>query len=191
VDLWGLKDDDKDELDRKMDRVLACGFNGAQLTAAETGTAVQFKDELEKEFARNAACSAGGWGVGKALGAIGRKAGCLWKECKAWNKARKLAKLRNAYEDEIKGLKKLADELAKSGKNAEDRARTLFDERNKLKDNYLKQTPADEVESIKARNLERYGNENGPSIDWLRQQGKTWEDIINSASRPGGKDLGL
>ena len=64
-----------------MDRVLACGFNGAQFTKAETGTAPQFQDELEKEFARNAACSALGAGIGKALGAISKKAGCMAKAC--------------------------------------------------------------------------------------------------------------
>jgi RHS repeat-associated protein len=42
----------------------------------------QFIDETGKELARNAACSAGGWGVGKALGAIGKKAGCVWGKCK-------------------------------------------------------------------------------------------------------------
>ncbi len=79
VDLWGLTDDDKDELDRKVDRVLAGGFNDAQFTKAETDAAPQFRDELEKEFARNAKCSAIGWGVGKALGPIARKAGCFSK----------------------------------------------------------------------------------------------------------------
>src|SRR2546425_10450180 len=64
----------------------------AQFTPAETGTAVEFRDELGKEFAKNAACSAAGWGVGKALGANGKKAGCFWNECKAWRQARRAAK---------------------------------------------------------------------------------------------------
>ena len=62
--------------------MLAGGFNGAQFTKAETDAAPQFRDELEKEFARNAKCSAIGWGVGKALGPIARKAGCMSKACK-------------------------------------------------------------------------------------------------------------
>jgi hypothetical protein len=36
-----------------------------------------------------------------------------------------------------------------------------------------------------------YGNPVGPTIDQLQEQGKTWEQIIKSAARPGGKDLGL
>jgi hypothetical protein len=41
------------------------------------------------------------------------------------------------------------------------------------------------------RNLERYGDPLGPSIEWLRTQGKSWDDIIESALRTGGEDLGF
>ena len=47
------------------------------------------------------------------------------------------------------------------------------------------------LETIRKRNLEKYGDEFGPTVEWLRKQGKTWEEIIESATRPGGKDLGL
>lgn len=30
----------------------------------------------------------------------------------------------------------------------------------------------------------------GPSIEYLRTQGKSWKEIIDSASKPGGGDLG-
>jgi hypothetical protein len=50
-------------------------------------------------------------------------------------------------------------------------------------------TPPDILKIISERNLKRYGDELGPSIEWLRSQGKSWEDIIESASRPGGADL--
>lgn len=39
------------------------------------------------------------------------------------------------------------------------------------------------------RNLQRYGDKLGPTIEWLRERGKSWEQIIDSAIRPGGKDL--
>lgn len=52
-------------------------------------------------------------------------------------------------------------------------------------------TPVDKLAEIHARNLERYGDKLGPSIDWLRKAGKSWDDIIESATRSGGKDLGL
>ena len=41
------------------------------------------------------------------------------------------------------------------------------------------------------RNIQKYGDKLGPSIEYLRQQGKSWDDIINSALRTGGKDLGF
>jgi hypothetical protein len=50
-------------------------------------------------------------------------------------------------------------------------------------------TPPDMLKTIYNRNLEKYGDKLGPTIDWLREQGKSWEDIIESASKPGGKDV--
>lgn len=31
----------------------------------------------------------------------------------------------------------------------------------------------------------------GPTVDQLRAKGKTWEQIIESSTRPGGQDLGF
>jgi hypothetical protein len=49
----------------------------------------------------------------------------------------------------------------------------------------------DAVRRFEQRNIEKYGDPLGPSIDQLRKSGKTWEQIIESATRPGGGDLGL
>ncbi len=43
----------------------------------------------------------------------------------------------------------------------------------------------------RARNVAKYGDPWGPSVDWLRSQGKSWEDIIESSLRAGGRDLGF
>ena len=43
---------------------------------------------------------------------------------------------------------------------------------------------------IYERNLNKYGDKLGPSIEYLRSKGNSWEDIIESAYRPGGEDLG-
>lgn len=53
----------------------------------------------------------------------------------------------------------------------------------------LEATSPDFLKEIKQRNLERYQNESAPIIDYLREQGKTWEQIINGATRAGGGDL--
>jgi len=39
---------------------------------------------------------------------------------------------------------------------------------------------------IARRNLARYGDELGPTLEKLLTQNKTWEQIAESASRPGG-----
>jgi len=44
--------------------------------------------------------------------------------------------------------------------------------------------------AIYRRNLRVYGDALGPSIDWLRQRGRTWDEICQSASRSGGRDVG-
>lgn len=55
---------------------------------------------------------------------------------------------------------------------------------------YKDLTPPAERQRIYARNIEVYGDPLGPTIDFLRAQGRSWEDIVQSAVRPGGKDLG-
>jgi hypothetical protein len=50
---------------------------------------------------------------------------------------------------------------------------------------YKALTPADELARIYKTNIRDYGDPLGPTIEWLRGRGKTWEQIIESASRPG------
>ena len=50
-------------------------------------------------------------------------------------------------------------------------------------------TPSDILEDIYTRNIKRYGDKLGPTIEWLRAKGKSWEDIIKTAIEPGGKDM--
>ncbi|WP_404955685.1 hypothetical protein [Streptomyces sp. 147326] len=52
-------------------------------------------------------------------------------------------------------------------------------------------TPEPLRSQIYERNLQKYGDKLGPTIDWLGARGKTWEQIIESATRTGGQDLGL
>lgn len=75
--------------------------------------------------------------------------------------------------------------------SSEQIARTLHAERNALKVQYRELTPADMLEKIEQRNLQKYGDKIGPSIEQLRNNGKSWDDIIESATRSGGKDLGF
>ena len=99
--------------------------------------------------------------------------------------------LRQAYIKEVNGLKALGEKIARKGIDKEIIARTLHSKRRELGVKYKNLTPPDKLKEIYARNVEKYGDKLGQSIDWLRKKGKSWDDIIESASRTGGKDLGL
>jgi hypothetical protein len=97
--------------------------------------------------------------------------------------------LRLEYEEKVKALRLEADTMKSSGASEETIARTLHAKRRALGVEYKGLTPQDLLKKIYARNLEKYGDELGPSIEWLRARGKSWSEIIESACRPGGADL--
>ncbi|MEO7311692.1 MAG: hypothetical protein ABIX01_14910 [Chitinophagaceae bacterium] len=98
--------------------------------------------------------------------------------------------LRHAYENEVDGIKNLVKALhSQEGTTTEGIARTVHMYRRTLGLKYKALTPPTILESIYKRNLEKYGDKLGPTIDFLRSKGKSWDEIIESASRPGGKDL--
>ncbi|NHA06446.1 RHS repeat-associated core domain-containing protein [Mucilaginibacter sp. HC2] len=98
--------------------------------------------------------------------------------------------LRASYVAEVRGLSKVVDEMRIGGSSSEEIARTVSQMRREIGEKYKAMTPRDELEKIFERNLNKYGDKWGPTIDYLRKQGKSWEDIIESALRTGGKDLG-
>jgi len=97
--------------------------------------------------------------------------------------------LRLAYENEVIQLKKIGEEMIQEGfKSKEQIARELHQLRRELGIKYKDATPSDLREYIYKMNLADYGDELGPSIDYLRIiKKKSWDDIIDSASRPGGR----
>lgn len=117
-----------------------------------------------------------------------KKKKCTTKDCKAKDDK---PELRRQYEDEVKKLRGTADRMKAEGKSSEEIARTLHQARRELGIKYKDLTPPDKLAEIYQRNLEKYGDRLGPSIDTLLKRGKTWDDIIESAARPGGKDLGF
>ncbi len=75
------------------------------------------------------------------------------------------------------------------GMSSEQIARTLHAERRALGVKFKELTAPEVLEKIYQRNLEKYGDKLGPTIERLRARERTWEQIIESACRPGGKDL--
>jgi RHS repeat-associated protein len=99
--------------------------------------------------------------------------------------------LRQQYIDDVARLKDLANNARVAGANEEATARLLHAERNALKLEYRELSPPDKVREFEQRNLQKYGDPLGPSIEQLRASGKSWNDIIDSATRSGGSDLGF
>jgi hypothetical protein len=112
---------------------------------------------------------------------IGSKIGSWWKGTPL---------LRTQYTNEVLALRNTFNELQALGKSEEEIARQLHAMRRELGIKYKELTPPEELARIRARNLAMYGDELGPTIEWLRARGKSWKDIIESAMRPGGLDLG-
>jgi hypothetical protein len=93
--------------------------------------------------------------------------------------------VRQAYVNEVRGLNNLEQTLKAEGKSAEEIARTLHQARRDLGVQYKDMTSPEMLEQIYDRNLNKYGDKLGPTIDYLRSKGKTWEQIIESAKTPG------
>jgi hypothetical protein len=91
----------------------------------------------------------------------------------------------------VRGLRKQLLALRAEGKSWEETARAVHAMRRKLVTEFRAFTPKEYVDIIKARNLEKYGDELGPTIEWLRGQGKSWEEIAEWACTPGAEDITL
>ncbi|GIW80226.1 MAG: hypothetical protein KatS3mg105_2033 [Gemmatales bacterium] len=101
-----------------------------------------------------------------------------------------LPPLRQQYVTSVYGLRYQGQALRQAGKSSEEIARILHAERRAIAIRFKDLTPPDKLAQIYARNLEKYGDKLGPTIEWLRGPGgKTWGQIIESASRAGGADL--
>ncbi|WP_246670232.1 cell wall-binding protein [Bradyrhizobium stylosanthis] len=82
-------------------------------------------------------------------------------------------------------LAEMATDMRRRGLEAETIARAVHAERLTIAKAFKDLTPEPLRTRIRARTIAQYGNPAGPSIDFLRAVGKSWDDIIDSASRPG------
>ena len=99
--------------------------------------------------------------------------------------------LRQQYVESVQSLSATAAAMRQAGISAEQIARALVAERNALKVRFRELSPTDAVRRFEQRNIQRYGDPLGPSVEQLRAAGKTWDQIIESATRPGGHDFGF
>ncbi len=92
--------------------------------------------------------------------------------------------LRQAYENEVADLAKMGEELLKQGKSIEEVSRTLHQVRRDLGVKYKDATPQPLRDYIYELNQGRYKDPLGPKYEDLLENGKTYEQIIASTSRP-------
>lgn len=102
-----------------------------------------------------------------------------------------LPPLRQHYIKDVETrLPALEDELRAAGESEERIARAMHALRREIGEEYKNLTPEAERHKIYGRNIEKYGDPLGPSFQLLRDQGKTYAQIIESAKRVGGADFG-
>jgi hypothetical protein len=95
------------------------------------------------------------------------------------------APLRLEYEAQVMALRSRADAMRRDGSSPEAIARAMHAARRQLCQVFKEQTPEPQRTRIFERTRAVYGDPLGPSVEFLRRQGKSWEHIIASASRPG------
>ena len=93
--------------------------------------------------------------------------------------------LRARYEAAVSGLQARVIAMRQAGAPAEEIARAVYAERRNLAAQFKQQTPEPLRSLIYRRTLAVYGDPIGPTIEHLRARGRSWDDIINSATRPG------
>jgi hypothetical protein len=93
--------------------------------------------------------------------------------------------LRDEYEEQVRALADRAAQMRRDGDDAEAIARAIHAERRALSTAYKDRTPEPQRTQVHNRTVATYGDPLGPTIEQLRARGRSWDEIIESASRPG------
>ncbi|MBQ3668501.1 MAG: hypothetical protein II920_04665 [Clostridia bacterium] len=100
---------------------------------------------------------------------------------------------RLAYHESIEEMYKMLVEMKGEGKTTEEIARAVSTKRNEIRLAAYADDP-EGLERVKARNLEKYGHEDGPQPDELFEEYGSWQRVLEKAfSTNSGMDacLGL
>jgi hypothetical protein len=100
--------------------------------------------------------------------------------------------LRENYTSAVNNLKQIGDKMLKAGISEKNVAYNLNQERRAIGEMFKDMTPSDLRGFIYKFNEKRYGDKLGPTYEFLKKQGKTDAEIIESSSKSLGdmKDLG-
>jgi len=97
---------------------------------------------------------------------------------------------RRWYEKEVRFLEEVGVAARAGGMGEEETARMLNAMRREIGVEFKLRTPERFRGQIFERNLIRYGDEYGPTIEYHRViEGKSWQQIIESAARPDGSNI--
>lgn len=87
---------------------------------------------------------------------------------------------RLAYHDSLADMYAILNEMTDEGRSIEDIARAVSAKRNELRFRVNADDP-EKLAAVKARNLEKYGHEDGPHADEMYEKYGSWEIIIDKA----------
>jgi hypothetical protein len=96
-----------------------------------------------------------------------------------------MSSLRRHYEDEVRELRSRVEAWRHEDLPIEQIARRVCAERRALAVLFKQRTPEPMRSAIMQRTVETYGDPLGPTVEFLRARGKSWEEIIEGAMRPG------
>ena len=90
------------------------------------------------------------------------------------------------YHEREDELYQIIEKMLSENKSTEEIARAVSKRRNELRLENYKDDP-EGLARVKKSNLDTYGDENGPTIEWLLEKYGTWEKILDKAlsSNPG------
>ncbi|MER2297296.1 MULTISPECIES: DUF6861 domain-containing protein [Pseudomonas] len=100
-----------------------------------------------------------------------------------------LPALRQLYVREVYDLQQRVSAMRASSATLDEIAKFAHASRTAIKLKYREFTPPDLLKVIDERNIGKYGDKLGPTFEWLVEKGKSFEQIIESATRSGGGDL--
>jgi len=98
--------------------------------------------------------------------------------------AGRTATIRVHYTHRVRGLKRVAEQMRRNGKSSEEIAKVVNQKRRALGRLFKHATDPKTRQNAFERNKRRYGDKWGPTWQYLRSQGNSWDDIIESAARP-------
>jgi hypothetical protein len=93
--------------------------------------------------------------------------------------------LRSRYEAAVLELRRRVDAMRSEGGSSETIACFVHAKRRQLTAHFKALTPEPWRSRLRDRTLAAYGDAVGPTIETLRARGKSRDDIIDSAPRPG------